>query len=342
MSAEKKNESDCTPLPVDNVLRFYHDAMATQFEIFIASDDRSQAEGAAMAAFEMIDRAERFLSSYQEGSDVWIVNNEAGQTPLRADLLTLRCLAAAERLSRETGGAFDITVGPLIQCYRDAGAQSRKPTEKEIKAALAMTGVDQMELSRQNFSIRLRSKGARIDMGAIGKGFALDLAADTLRGVWEMDRVMINSGGSTVLALGGPAPGQGWKVGVGSLDGRRSGQVVELENMALSASGTFFQGEHIYDPRTGYPAQGGPKRTWAFCPKATDADALSTAFMVMKPSESREVCKKRGDVAGVLLVEKSPNATPKADAPDQPEKEYELTAIGSETILRRIGLGELL
>ncbi len=317
------------PLATEGTHRFYHDAMRTQFEILIAGPQRKNAEAAAFTAFETIDRIENLLSSFLEGSDIWILNHQAGGEPLRADILTLRCLAAAERLCLATQGAFDITVGPLIDCYRAARAEGREPTPAELKAARDRTGIDQLELDRENFSARLRTEGARIDLGAIGKGFALDQAAETLKNAWQVERAMLHSGGSTVRVLKAPVGEKGWRVGVGSLGGGASERAVVLENMALSASGTFFQGKHIFDPRTGLTAEGGARRTWTFCATATDADALSTALMVLTPDEARKVLGQWEDVAGLLLMESQP-------------KEMKLLPVGNPEILKRIGLHDLL
>ena len=133
----------------------------------------------------------------------------------------------------------------------------------------------------------LTSQAVRLhlDLGAIGKGFALDRLAETLR-EWDMLSACLNSGGSTALALDPPAGSTGWPVGLGEGNAHR---MLALANGALSGSGTAVQGAHLIDPRTGAPAVR-TTRAWASAPGAATADALSTAFFVMGDADIARFC----------------------------------------------------
>lgn len=141
-----------------------------------------------------------------------------------------------------------------------------------------------------------------IDLGGIGKGYALDRAAEILR-EWSIESALIHSGGSTALAIGAPPGEKGWPIGVGG-DHESLGAVgrILLGSGAVSGSGTEQQGAHIIDPRTGCPVTGN-RSAWARCSCAAEADALSTAFMIMAPPEIEAFCAAHRDVAAMTVIE---------------------------------------
>lgn len=311
--------------------RFGHEAMATRFEAVIAGAGRDHARQAASAAFAEIDRLEANLSRFVENSDVSQINREAGREVVRIGIETFECLRLAKRMAKETGGAFDVTVGALMACWRSDDGTLRRPTPPEFAEARTRTGSDLLELDDTAITARLKLASARIDLGAIGKGFALDEAAAVLR-EWGIETALIHGGASTVLAFGAPEGQGGWPVGVGigagdvateEKEGAREARRVELRDKALSASGTAVKGRHIIDPRTGRPVGGaagqpvgavarpgdgadganGALRAWALAPSGAVADALSTAFLVMTTTEVESYCAGHSDVSAALLVE---------------------------------------
>lgn len=247
---------------------FQHEAMATYFEVTIAGQERDYARQAAEAAFRELDQLENTLSRYIESSDISRINRLArGESTMIAHD-TLECLLLAADVSMVTGRAFD-----------PAYASLRPP---DLAPDLPPFTLDPA-------SHRLTSQADRLhlDLGAVGKGFALDRMAETLRD-WEIASGCLNAGGSSVLALSESpsADGRGWDVGLGEGRGYRK---LPLLAASLSGSGTAVKGAHLIDPRTGQPALR-ISRVWALAPDAAHADALSTAFFVMNEAEIAALC----------------------------------------------------
>ena len=282
--------------------RFAHEAMATTFEVLIDGEDRGYAQQASAAAFEEVDRIEKALSRFAESSDIARINSlDAGECT-SVGLDTFECIEAAARVNAETGGAFDVTVGPLMACWRNRDGSPRQPSGEELAEARKCVGMHLIELDEAGRTVRVKARGLRIDLGGIGKGLALDKMAEAVRD-WSIESCLLSGGGSTVLAMGHPSGEEGWQVGVGGVgDQPEPAEKIALRDRALSGSGTHLQGRHVMDPRTGRPAKG-KHAAWALCPSATAADALSTAFMAMAPEEVKQYCAKHPDTSAMLVFE---------------------------------------
>lgn len=245
--------------------RFSHEAMTTIFEVIVAGQEREYARQVAAAAFREIDRIEKLLGKFDAGSDVGQINLlEPGQS-MRVAIETLECIEQAIWAHEATGGLFDPTVG---------------------------TGFQWLETDRENFSVGWTQGGkGDVDLGGIGKGFALDQAAQILAD-WEVDEVLLDGGTSTVLARG-----REWKLGVG---GPWDEQSLRLKDRALSGSGTEVKGQHIVNPKSGKPA----KRhlaAWAVHPSAAVSDALSTAFMMMENEKIGHLCAAHPETLAFVI-----------------------------------------
>jgi thiamine biosynthesis lipoprotein len=200
----------------------------------------------------------------------------------------MACLEESRRLHRATGGAFDPTVGALYACWRRAAEQGREPEEKETAEARQRTGMQHVMLDPVAHTARVGQKGVRLDLSAIGKGYAIEKAARLLE-EWGVRQALLSGGGSTVLALDPPGLHAGWLVKAGR------GRTLRLSRRALSASGLAVKGAHIFDPRTGRPVRG-RVRAWASASSATVSDALSTAFLVMSEKELQAFCAQHADI----------------------------------------------
>lgn len=299
MTQEPPRSYLATPSPVEGTHRFGHNAMAAPFEILIASEEVGYAGQAAAAAFEEVDRLERLFSKFIDNSDITQINRltPGNWTKVSAD--TIECLKVAAKVNKDTFGAFDVTVGPLMTVWRNPDKSLRNPSEEELAAARAKVGMDLVEIDEANLAVRVKVAGMVIDLGGIGKGCAGDRIAEVLRD-WDVESALVSAGGSTVLALGAPPGKEGWPSGVGGVgDEPIPPYTIQLKERALSGSGVFVRGSHIMDPRTGRPVQTKPA-AWSLCDNGTLADALSTAFIVMSESEVAKYCKQHPDVSAML------------------------------------------
>ncbi len=271
------------------VTTFAHEAMATTFEIFVAEKEEAYAGQAARAAFDEIDRLERLFSRFDPSSETSRIGRLGPGGSLRVGVETAEVLGLSAFVQSETGGAFDIN-------YLSAGRPAARGRSLRPRPLTSLVRVD---TDGRGFEVtRLRPKGRAslpaldLDLGAVGKGYALD-AALTVLWDWDVRNVLLHAGTSTALAAGaGPAggKGRGWPVGAGSTAGTTSGPGrIVLLNRSLSGSGTEVKGAHVLDPRTGLPAAG-HAAAWSSHPSAAAADALSTAFMVMSTGEVADFC----------------------------------------------------
>lgn len=215
-------------------------------------------DAAVTAAFEEIDRWDRILSLYKEESELNALNASAGTGPFRASPELYAQTEAALRLARETGGAFDPTVLPVIR---------RGP------AGLPLVGWRKVRLDPAKRTIELPEKGMALDFGGIGKGWALDRAAEALR-ARGATRAFLNFGGQ-ILAVGPAEDGGDWSV---VLPGRA--EPLKVRDASVSTSGDEERPGHIVSPFDGKPVRRNVSATAVF-PSATDADAWSTALYVL-------------------------------------------------------------
>ena len=302
--------------------RFAHEAMTTRFEVIVAGGSARYAGEVATEVFREVDRYERLLSRHDPGSDIAQINRlQPGET-VRVSLEVFNCLRLAAHVAQETDGAFDATCGPLLTCWAEARRQALEaPAPRLLSAALARVGIRQLRLQAtptaaggpREFTVTLApdSAGVILDLGAVGKGFALDGLRETLND-WKVDNVLVHSGTSTALGLGpGPEPaGKGWVVGAGGDWGKELGfSRLRLRDAALSGSGMAVKGRHILDPRRGRPVTA-ILGAWTLCDSAAAADALSTAFMVFSPAEAEAFAGRHTDVWAMVVQAESADAPP--------------------------------
>jgi len=286
---------------ISDLKRFYHEAMATTFEIIIVEDDEKYARQAAVAAFNEVDRLEGELSRFLENSDITHINNLSANEPLRLGLDAFDCLELGCRIYAETNGAFDITIGSLLSCWRDEDGNPRSPSQDELNLAREHTGVHLLQLDESEHTVQLSVSPVQVDLGGIGKGYAVDRVAELLRD-WSIETALVSGGYSSVLALDGPSESKGWPLTLSNPDNHKKVLARPcLEGRALSGSG-LQKGWHIIDPRTFQPVKG-KIAAWASASDAATADALSTAFMIMSLDEIRQYCKSHPDVLAMIMLE---------------------------------------
>lgn len=287
-------------------------AMGTQFTIVAYGAEEAQLQAAVSAAFEEIFRLDLQWSNYVESSDLSYVNQHAADEPVTLDRELYQMLETCLRYSRETGGAFDVTVGPLLKTWRFFRGTGRLPKPEEVAATLAHIGWQKVRLDARNRTVSFTLPGVELDLGGIGKGYAIDGAARVLREA-EITAALILSGASSILAIGTPPGQEGWTVNVRDpRDAKKSVAQISLKDAALSTSGNyekFFEAEgktysHIFDPRTGYPAQG-ILSTTVVGSTGTDTDALSTAFFVLGKEGTAHYLRKHSGISVLICTDSS-------------------------------------
>lgn len=250
--------------------------MNTVFEVFASHPDRQYVAQASQAVFALVDRLEDELSRFRANSDITRVNHLRGGERTRVGIAALECLLIAQHLFSVTGGAFDVSIG---------------------------TGLASLVLDPEESIVSAEADGIRVDLGGIGKGYAVDLMAELLE-EWGLERAMVHGGFSSVLALEPPEGQQGWPLTLSDpADPSRVLVRRSMRQMALSASG-IRKGDHIVDPRTGAAAHE-RRAAWVALPRpavraaeqngprvapAAVADALTTAAMLMSVEDIARLC----------------------------------------------------
>ncbi len=292
------------------LLRVSRRAMGTEFQILLAGDDERRLEQAANHALDEIARVDQQMSLYIPQSELCWVNAHAAERAVPVEPGLFWLLARAAEIWETTEGAFDVTVGPLLECWGLFRGRGSVPPQSEIEKALQRVGMQHLELDPTSNSVHFERPGLKIDLGGIAKGYAVDRAAELLSEI-GVERALVHGGLSTVFALGSPPGEDGWPIGVRhpTETGRRL-RTVELRDRALSTSGSYeksFEHEgivysHILDPRNGHPVRGMLSAT-AVTKAAFESDALSTAFFVMGVEKTEVYCRAHADVGAILVPE---------------------------------------
>jgi thiamine biosynthesis lipoprotein len=245
-------------------------------------------------ALDEIDRVDRLMSHYRRESPLSRLNREAANAPVRVEPELLGFLAECLRWSRESEGTFDITVGPLMKAWGFFRDDGRVPSDDHLARTLDVVGYRHVVLDREAGTVRFDRPGVELDLGGIGKGYAVDRAAERLRhrGVGS---ALVNLGGSSVYGLGAPPGKKAWEIGIRDpTDPAKTAVTVPLRDRALSVSGgyeRFFEKDglaysHVIDPRTGRPVQG-VLGVAVLTGSATAGDALDNVLFVLGPERGR-------------------------------------------------------
>lgn len=277
---------------------FTHVQMGTLFRIVIYTPDSTQARSAAAAAFARVDELNQIMSDYLPDSELNRLSATAGQpVPVSADLWqVLELSVKASRLSR---GAFDVTVGPFVNLWRRSRRQLQLPSAEALAKARQTVGYRHLRLDPENRTVQLLVPGMRLDLGAIGKGYAVDEALKVLQRQ-DISSALVDGGGNVVVSQ--PPPGRkGWQVAVG-LAGQQTADTtrfLSLRCAAIASSGDLYQyveleGErysHIVHPQTGLGLTH-QREVTVLAPNGTTADWLSTALSVLELEEGKKLLKK--------------------------------------------------
>jgi thiamine biosynthesis lipoprotein len=281
-----------------------HQAMGTVFTVVAYGRDARYLAQVVNEAFEEIDRLDAQMSNYKPESELAGINRHGARQPVIVEPKLFQLIRDSLGYGEETGGAFDVTVGPLMKAWGFFRGQGRVPGRSELRQVLSRVGYRHVKLDHNQRTIRFDAEGMELDLGGIAKGYAVDQVVEILRAN-GVASALVSSGTSSLYALGAPPEERGWKVTLRDpYEAEQAGDVVYLKNYSLSASGSyekFFKlgGRtycHILDPRAGWPVAN-MLATAVLAPRAVESDALSTAFFVLGPVRSRKYLSTHPDLA---------------------------------------------
>jgi thiamine biosynthesis lipoprotein len=278
--------------------------MGTRFGIVVYAKDEAAAKKAAKEAYARAAELNRIMSDYDSTSELMRLCAKAGGDPVKVSDELFTVLARADKVSRESDGAFDVTVGPVVRLWRVARRTAKLPDAERLKKARELVGYKNVVLNEKDHTVQLLKKGMLLDLGGIAKGYAGDemLAVLAKHG---LTRALVSCGGD--LVMGDPPPGKdGWRVEIAAVDSKKEGpRYLTLANAAVSTSGDAEQYveisgkrySHIVDPRTGVGLEGRMSAT-VVAPNGLTSDGLTKVVAVLGPKKGFAVIEKYKGVSG--------------------------------------------
>ena len=288
-------------------------SMACVYAIEAYGSDAEALPAILDEALDEVDRIDRLMSHYKSDSALSFLNRNASRGPVKVDPELFDFIAEAMRYQRESGGAFDITVGPLMKAWGFFRDEGRVPTTDELADARQRTGGAHVVLNANEKTIAFDRAGVELDLGGIAKGYAVDSVVRLLR-ARGITAALISAGGSTIYGLGAPPGREAWAVEIQDpIDARKTALTVQLKDRALSVAGgaeKSFESDgvtysHIMDPRTGRPMPG-IRSVAVLASSGTAGDALDNAFLVLGREPSRDYRARLSDVEVFFFPKESP------------------------------------
>ncbi len=259
-------------------------------------------------AFGAIRNVENLMSSYNNDSEIALINKNAGKSYVKVSPETYNLIKKSIDFSIMTDGVFDISVAPIVDLWGFNQQERHIPSENELEKALSLVGYKKILLDDKNNSVSLQKEGMKIDLGAIAVGYAVDKAINALKEI-GINKALINAGGE-IYALGIPKKKKAWRIGI--QHPRQKGDLlgsIDIKDNAVSTSGDYencFEENgkrycHILNPKTGMPVDKIMSVT-VIADNTTDADALSTALMLMKPNEAIELVERLENIECIIVA----------------------------------------
>jgi len=300
-----------------SLVRVSRRAMATSFEIAIPAGSHSNPVVAASSALDLIDELEDQMTVFRDNSEVSRLNTTAADGPVVVEGHLFDLFDRCAGWTNQTEGAFDIATGALVKEWGFFHREPRVPSQEALNAAMAGTGFRHIVLNRESQSVKFLRRGLELNLGAVGKGYALDRAARLLREKWGVRSALLHGGGSSVYAIGAP-PGdrRGWPARLKHPTApNQSIGTVHLRDQGLGTSAATFQffeykGQklgYLLDPRSGWPASGIASSS-VVAPSAAEADAISTAAFVLGPVGAERLTRLNPTLGAVLLEDNGDSA----------------------------------
>jgi thiamine biosynthesis lipoprotein len=285
--------------------------MGTTFRVVLYAADRPAAEAASKAAFARVSELDAIMSDYKKDSELMRLcrafATEVGE-PVPASPELFHVLAKAEELSKASDGAFDVTVGPVVQLWRLARRTQQMPDLQELTAALGKVGYQKVKLDPAKRTVQLRVPGMQLDLGGIAKGYAADEALKLLREKHGITRVLVAAYGD--ITCGDPPPDKdGWSVDIAPIAKGQKPRTLKLANAAVSTSGDLEQFvvingvrySHIVDPRTGLGLTGRRSVT-VIAKQGITADSMTKAVMLLPPERGLALVEALPAAAAYIVI----------------------------------------
>jgi thiamine biosynthesis lipoprotein len=281
--------------------------MGTYAGVMLVTADSAATAGQAQAVHSVFAYIDSLMSNWTKTSEVARINREAGSTSLTIHPEVAVVLDESMRVWRESDGAFDVTIEPLVRAWGFLGGKPHVPSDEEAAAAFARVGAGQIEFDAADRTLSFSKDGVQIDFGGVAKGYAVDMAAQELETHGVRDALVDLSG--NMYALGSPPDADAWRIGIRDPRDRMPFFArLLITGEAVATSGKYEQfvavdGKeygHILDPRSGKPAEGLISVT-VVAPLAMSADAWGTALFVLGPEAARVKASERDDIAVVLV-----------------------------------------
>ena len=281
--------------------------MACEFEIVLNSGQYDSGTEIALDALDLVEKLESQLSYFRSDSEISEINRSAAEEPVPVEERLFSLLQAADMIYRETDGAFDLTATPLWHVWGFARGEGRLPSNEEIAQAIETVGGSQVDLDTGNRSVRFRKPGVELNLGSIGKGYALDRVAELLD-AGQNQRLPDSGrpeqcdgqGAHDSAATNRTAGSSGWAIRSAQEPGSATSAFAIALLRPPDRPSQFFRHKgrrysHIVDPRTGQPAEGVLSAT-VLAPGAAQADALATSFFVMGPKKAFDYCQNHPEL----------------------------------------------
>lgn len=277
----------------NNILSFTHNAMNTVFNLFIANEKSKYAEQTAFEVFKEIDLLEDQLSRYRPNSDISKINNMLPGHSLVVNSDTLNCLVKSIEIYDLTNGIFDISLGTIIQKWKDKKFEEDFVNDSSMHSLL---------IDVDNFTIYLNGK-INLDLGGIGKGYAADKVSKVLL-EWGIHNFLISCGNSTIKVHNLREEKFKWPISISNPENNQELLKLNLSKGSLSSSG-IQKGEHIINPLNHSTFQNSRLSCWVFCDDAILSDSLSTAFMILDVKTIKQICQNNEQISSLILLDNS-------------------------------------
>jgi thiamine biosynthesis lipoprotein len=283
-------------------------SMGSAATIRACGPDRARLAEAVTAGLDEVDRLDALLSHYRPETPLSRLNREAASGPVAVEPELADLLDVCLRWSRDSDGAFDVTVGPLMKAWGFFRGEGKMPDDAQLRGALDVVGFRHVCVDRERHTVAFDRAGVELDLGGIGKGYAADRAASVLR-ARGVKSALVNLGGSSVYGLGAPPGAAAWEVSLADpTSPERKAARVTLRDQALSVAGGYERYfvrdgvaySHIMDPRSGRPVQG-VLSVAVVSASATDGDALDDVLFVLGEERSRGFVARLPREAGVSV-----------------------------------------